>query len=144
MIILDTNVLSELMRSSPSSSVLAWVAKQPTSELSTTSISEAEIFYGIELLAKGKRREQLLAAADAMFSEDLAGRVYGFDSDAARSFSKIAARRRELGTPISHADAQIASIAQVRSAILATRNVADFQSCGIQVVDPWWLAEIGA
>src|SRR5262249_37412132 len=130
MIILDTNVLSELMRSNPSSSVLAWVAKQPASELSTTSITEAEIFYGIELLAKGKRREQLLAAANAMFTEDLAGRVHGFDSDAARAFSKIAARRRGLGKPISHADAQIASIAQVRTAKLATRNVEDFQNCG--------------
>ena len=137
MIILDTNVLSELMRSKPSSSVLAWVAKQPGSELSTTSITEAEIFYGIELLGKGRRREQLLAAADAMFAEDLGGRVHGFDSDAARAFSKIAARRRGLGKPISHADAQIAAIAQVRIARLATRNIEDFHDCGIEVVDPW-------
>jgi len=137
MIILDTNVLSELMRPTPSPRVAAWVAKQSVTELFTTSITEAEIFYGIELLAKGKRREALLAAAEAMFAEDLAGRVFGFESDAARVFSGIAARRRVLGRPISHADAQIAAIAQVRRAKLATRNVADFGDCGLDLVDPW-------
>jgi predicted nucleic acid-binding protein len=137
MTILDTNVLSELMRPKPSSRVVAWVAKQPATELFTTSITEAEIFYGIELLTKGKRREGLLGAAEAMFAEDLAGRVFGFESDAARVFSKIAAERRALGRPISHADAQIAAIARVRSAKLATRNVEDFEDCGLDVIDPW-------
>ena len=137
MIILDTNVLSELMRPKPSPRVVTWVAKQPATELFTTSITEAEIFYGIELLTKGKRREGLLAAAEAMFAEDLAGRVFGFESEAARVFSKTAAHRRVLGRPISHADAQIAAIAQVRGAKLATRNVADFQDCGLDVIDPW-------
>ncbi|HZE27725.1 MAG TPA: type II toxin-antitoxin system VapC family toxin [Terriglobales bacterium] len=137
MIILDTNVLSELMRPKPSPRVVAWVAKQPATELFTTSITEAEIFYGIELLTKGKRREGLLAAAEAMFAEDLAGRIFGFESDAARVFSKIAAHRRVLGRPITHADAQIAAIAQVRGAKFATRNVADFDDCGLDLVDPW-------
>jgi predicted nucleic acid-binding protein len=116
---------------------VTWVAKQPATELFTTSITEAEIFYGIELLTKGKRREGLLAAAEAMFTDDLAGRIFGFESDAARVFSKIAAHRRALGRPISHADAQIAAIAQVRGAKLATRNVADFEDCGLDIVDPW-------
>lgn len=137
MIILDTNVLSELMRPKPSPVVVAWVARQPAAELFTTSISEAEVFYGIELLTKGKRREGLLAAAEAMFAEDLAGRIFGFESDAARVFSKIAAHRRALGRPISHADAQIAAIAQMRGAKLATRNVADFEDCGLDVLDSW-------
>jgi len=137
MIILDTNLLSELMTPTPSPRVVAWVAKQPAAELFTTSITQAEIFYGIELLTRGKRREGLLAAAEAMFAEDLAGRVLGFDSDAARAFSKIAAHRRTLGRPISHADAQIAAITQVRGAKLATRNVADFEDCGFDAVDPW-------
>jgi predicted nucleic acid-binding protein len=137
MIILDTNVLSELMRPTPSPQVVAWVAKQPATELFTTSITEAEIFYGLELLGKGKRREGLLAAAEAMFAEDLAGRVFGFDSDAARAFSKIASHRRALGRPITHADAQIAAITQTRAAKLATRNVGDFEDCGVEVVDPW-------
>ena len=140
MIILDTNVLSELMRPHPSPRVTAWVGKQPVGELCTTSITEAEILFGIELLAKGKRQEQLLAAADAMFTEDLAGRIHSFDSDAARAFAKIAARRRGLGRPINHADGQIAAIAQVRTAKLASRNVSDFQDCGIDVVDPWTAA----
>ena len=137
MIILDTNVLSELMRPKPLSKVVDWVANQPSTELCTTAITEAEIFYGIQLLAKGKRREQLLKAADAMFAEDFAGRIFGFESDAARAYAAIAAHRRGLGKPISHADAQIAAIAHQRKAKLATRNVADFSDCGIEVVDPW-------
>jgi hypothetical protein len=137
MIILDTNVLSELMRRKPSPRVAAWVAKQPAAELFTTAITQAEVFYGIELLSKGKRREGLLRAAEAMFAEDLAGCILGFESDAARVFSRIAAHRRRLGRPISYADAQIAAIAQLRAAKLATRNVADFRDCGIEVVDPW-------
>lgn len=137
MIILDTKVISELMRPKSSAQVANWIAQQPGTELFTTSITEAEIFYGIELLGRSKRREGLLAAAEAMFSEDFAGRVFVFDSDAARVFAKIAAARRGLGRPISHADAQIAALAQVRGAKLATRNVDDFEGCGIEVVDPW-------
>ncbi len=137
MIILDTNVLAELMRPKPSPQVAAWVEKQPAAELFTTSITEAEIFYGIELLPSGKRREGLLRAAAVMFAEDLDGRICNFDSDAARAFARIAAHRRRRGKPISHADAQIAAIAQARGAKLATRNIADFEDCGVDVVDPW-------
>jgi len=137
MTILDTNVLSELMRPKPSVRVVAWIAKQPTIELFTTAITEAEIFYGIQLLTKGKRQEELLAAAEAMFAEDFAGRIFGFEGDAARAFAQIAARRRTLGRPISHADAQIASIARVHGAKLATRNLTDFEGCGVEIVDPW-------
>jgi len=137
MIILDTNVLSELMRPKPSPRVSGWVAKQPPTELFTTSITEAEIFFGIELLTQGRRREGLLQAAEAMFAEDLGGRIFGFESDAARLFSTIAARRRALGRPISHADAQIAAITKLRQAKLATRNVTDFDDCGIDLVNPW-------
>jgi len=136
MIILDTNVLSELMRPRPSPQVIAWVAAQPAAELFTTAITQAEILYGIELLARGKRRQALLAAAEAMFSEDLAGRIVGFEGEGARAFSRIAAHRRQIGKPISHADAQIAAIAQVHGAKLATRNFGDFAECGIEVVDP--------
>ncbi len=137
MIVLDTNVLSELMRPTPSPQVAGWLAKQVAGEIFTTTITEAEIFFGIELLSKGKRREQLRAAAEAMFSEDLADRVLTFDSAAARAFANIAARRRSGGKPISYADAQIAAIAQVRGARLATPNMADFADCGIEVSDPW-------
>lgn len=137
MIILDTNVLSELMKPSPATRVVQWVAKQPATELFTTSITEAEILYGIELLTHGKRRQGMLRAAQEMFNEDLGGRVIGFGSEAAASFAQIAARRRALGKPISHADAQIAAIARLTGAKLATRNVADFADCGVNLVDPW-------
>ena len=137
MIILDTDVLSELMRPKPSPRVSGWVAKQPATELFTTSITEAEIFFGIELLTQGKRREGLLRAAEEMFAEDLGGRIFGFESDAARLFSTIAAHRRALGRPMSHADAQIAAITKLREAKLATRNVTDFDDCGIDLVNPW-------
>ena len=137
MIILDTNVLSELMRPTPSSRVLNWVAGQPAMELFTTSITEAEIFMGIELLAQGKRRDQLLRAAEGLFAEDLGGRSLGFESDAARLFSKIAAYRQLLGRPIGHADAQIAAITKLKGAKLATRNTTDFDNCGIDLVNPW-------
>ncbi len=137
MIILDTNVISELMRPNPFPQVAAWVAKHAATELATTSITEAEILYGIEILKKSKRRDGLLVAAEAMFAEDFAGRIFSFDSEAAEAFSRIAARRRALGRPISHPDAQIAAIAKARGAKLATRNVADFEECGLDVMDPW-------
>src|ERR1051326_1306371 len=125
------------MKRQPSADVIAWAAQQPADKLFTTTITEAEIFYGIELLSKGRRRASLLAAAEAMFAQDLGGRILGFESKAARAFSQIAARRRQLGKPISHADAQIAAIAQSQGAKLATRNVGDFQDCGLTLVDPW-------
>ncbi len=137
MIVLDTNVLSELMAAQASHTVLAWISQQPARELFTTTVSEAEIFYGIELLSKGKKRDALLAGAERVFNEFLAGRIFDFDSDAARAYSKIATHRRKLGKPISHEDAQIAAIAQVRNAKLATRNIADFRDCDIELIDPW-------
>jgi toxin FitB len=137
MIVLDTNVLSELMRPNPSARVLAWIAQQPAAELFTTAITEAEIFYGIELLGQGKRRDGLLAAAEGMFTEDFGGRVLAFESDAARHFARIAARRRALGRPVSHADAQIAAMARAQGAKLATANGPDFADCSIVVIDPW-------
>jgi toxin FitB len=137
MIILDTNVLSELMRRAPDSRVTQWVAKQPEEELFTTSVSEAEIFYGIELLSASKRQESLLAAAEKTFTRFLQGRVLAFESDAARPFSRIVVHRRALGRPVGYADAQIASIARVSGATIATRDTDDFEDCGIRVVNPW-------
>jgi predicted nucleic acid-binding protein len=137
MIILDTNVLSELMRPTPSAHVSEWIGKQPAAELFTTSITEGEIFLGIELLPRGKRRDGLLRAAENMFVEDLGGRILGFESHAARLFATITARRQALGRPISHADAQIAAIARLHGAKLATRNMEDFSKCEIDLVNPW-------
>jgi len=137
MIILDTNVISELMQLHPSPRVMDWFARQSWEEIFTTSVTEAEIFYGIELLPEGKRRESLLAAAESVFAKELEGRVLGFDSYAARAFSKIAPNRRAVGRPISQLDAQIAAIAWFHDASLATRDIADFRDCGVDVVDPW-------
>lgn len=137
MIVLDTNVLSELMRLQPSPPVVAWFTKQPVAEVFTTSVTEAEIFYGIELLAAGKRRERLLEAAETMFTTVFAGRILAFDSDAARAFARLAANCRALGRPRSQADTEIAAIAQAHGAKLATRNAADFSDCGLDLVDPW-------
>ena len=137
MIVLDTNVLSELMRSQPSVRVVTWFARQQPAELFTTSVTEAEIFYGIELLAAGKRRKGLLEAAETMFTKVFAGRILAFDSDAARAFARLAANGRALGRPRSQADTQIAAIAQAHGAKVATRNAADFSDCGLDLVDPW-------
>jgi|SRR5580704_3013673 predicted nucleic acid-binding protein len=137
MIILDTNVLSELMKSQPDPAVTEWVDAQPEPELFTTSITEAEIFLGVELLSIGKRRDVLLAAAERVFAVDFEGRILGFESESARAFSKISAHRRRLGKPISQADAQIAAIAQVRRAKVATRDIAGFRDCDVEILNPW-------
>jgi toxin FitB len=137
MIVLDTNVLSELMKSNGSQTVYEWVSKQAQMSLFTTTITEAEILYGIALLPKGKRRNALTETAHQMFSEDFEKRVLPFDTDAAKVFAQIAAERRQVGRPISQFDAQIAAICYSRNAQLATRNVMDFRDCGLSVLNPW-------
>ncbi len=102
-----------------------------------TTITVAEILFGIDLLPKGKRRDKMLAEANATFAEDFAGRILPFDETAARAFPEVAAARRAQGRPISDLDAQIAAIARSRDAVLATRNIADFEGCGLHLVNPW-------
>jgi predicted nucleic acid-binding protein len=137
MIVLDTNVLSEALRPVPEPTVLDWLADQPRSSLFTTAVTRGEILYGIRLLSDGKRRQGLWDAANKIFHEDFAGHVLSFDSDAADMYAEIAASRRIAGKPISQFDAMIASMARSRGAFLATRNVKDFDNCGIEVVNPW-------
>jgi predicted nucleic acid-binding protein len=137
MIVLDTNVLSETLRPVPEPSVLDWLADQPRASLFTTAVTRGEILYGIRLLSDGKRRQGLWDAANKIFYEDFAGHVLSFDSDAADMYAEIAASRRIAGKPISQFDAMIASMARSRGAFLATRNVKDFDNCGIEVVNPW-------
>jgi predicted nucleic acid-binding protein len=137
MIVLDTNVLSELMKPQPEPLVFQWVARQPRPALFTTAVTMGEILSGLELLPAGRRRAALTAAAGALFEESLAGRVLPFDSDAAERYATIAAARHRAGRPISPFDAQIASIVSSRGAALATRNTADFERCGIHLVNPW-------
>ncbi|MBD2294500.1 type II toxin-antitoxin system VapC family toxin [Anabaena sphaerica FACHB-251] len=137
MIILDTNLLSELMKPKKSEAVRNWTNQQPLMSLFTTTITQAEILYGITLLAEGKRRDELAQAAQLMFSEDFAGRILPFDQNAAVAFANIASQRRKNGTPISQADAQIAAICYIHRATIATRNVSDFKGCGINIINPW-------
>jgi toxin FitB len=137
MILLDTNVISELMRREPSAQVVAWIEERPRSRLGITAITQAEVLYGIELLPKGRRKQALLTTAQTMFSEDFRGRIFPFNSDAAHVFAKISAVRQTQGKPISQLDAQIAAIVQALGAELATRNVTDFEGCGIKLLDPW-------
>lgn len=137
MIVLDTNVLSELMRATPDPQVEHWIARRPASSLFVTTITQAEILYGVALLPSGKRRDRLRVAVDGLFEQDFAERLLPFDEAAAREFADIASGRKRRGSPISQFDAQIAAIAKSRGAELATRNVADFTDCGLAIVNPW-------
>ena len=137
MIVLDTNVLSEAIRPVPSRRVLDWLAAQQPSGLFTTAISEAELFYGLALLPAGKRRTSLEEAVRRMLEEDFAQRVLPFDRAAASAFAVIASGRRKKGRPISEFNAQIAAVARINGAAVATRNADDFRDCGIGVIDPW-------
>lgn len=137
MIVLDTNVVSEIIRPAPSEQVLIWISSQPALLLYTTSITQAEMLYGMEVLTKGKKKQSLEAALEGMFSEDFRDRILAFDPGCARHYAEIAAARKSLGRPISQFDAQIASIAKARKATLATRNIEDFTDCGIKLVNPW-------
>ena len=138
MIVLDTNVLSELMKRRGSQFVRNWAAQQPVMSLFTTTITQAEILYGIAILPQGKRRDELTQSAYLMFAEDFSSRVLPFDEAAAVAFASIAAQRRANGNPISQADAQIAAICSSRQATIATRNVSDFAGCGISIINPWY------
>lgn len=137
MIVLDTNVLSELLRSEPERRVIEWIETQPDTSLFTTTVTQGEILLGIAVLPSGRRRSALSSAARAIFEEDLATRVLPFDGDAAVAFAEIGAARRATGRPISQLDAMIAAIAQSRDAVLATRNTRDFEHCGVDLIDPW-------
>ena len=137
MILLDTNVLSEALKPLPSPIVLRWLAAQEPSSVFTTSVTQAEVLYGIETLPPGKRRTRLLAAVQKMFAEEFEGRILPFDEDSARAFAGIVAARDAAGRPISQFDAMIAAIARSHRAAVATRNTADFQHCGIDLINPW-------
>jgi predicted nucleic acid-binding protein len=135
-IVLDTNVVSELMRPAPDARVVAWLRLQTPGGLTTTAVTIAELHYGIARLPKGRRATTLaraLAKTLAAFPEQ----ILPFDAAAATADGSIAATREAAGRPIAALDAEIAAICQTRSATLATRNVKDFDGCGIDTVDPW-------
>lgn len=138
MYLLDTNVLSEVMRPLPSANVLAWLDEQVPDQVWICAISRAEIALGIALLPEGQRKRGLLQNARAMFAEEFAGRSLAFDDRAADCYAEVLASRRRQGRPISVEDAQIASIAVASGLRVATRNTADFIGIPhLEVVDPW-------
>ena len=137
MILLDTNVLSELMRAKPDPRVLAWVDSQPASRLMICSITVAEILYGIARMPDGKRKQGLLDIASAMFDEDFAGNILPFDADAAVHYAEIAAEGEARGRGVDMADAQIAAIGRLHDAVISTRNIRHFESLGVSLIDPW-------
>jgi hypothetical protein len=138
MIVLDTNVISELMRSQPNPRVFAWTASQPRASLYTTSINCAEILFGFGALPEGRRRKALANAAATMFNEDLGGRVLAFDAAAAAArYSEIVVNRRRAGAPIEAFDALIAATASVAGAVVATRDTGGFEDCGLTLINPW-------
>ena len=137
MLVLDTNVVSELMRERPNPDVLRWVDNQLTDNLFVTSVTEAEIRTGIAILPEGERQRGLAASAERLFSVLFSERILPFDSDAARVYAMLAAERRVAGRPINQSDCQIAAIARCRGASVATRDVDDFEGSGIEVINPW-------
>ncbi|MGO8768504.1 MAG: type II toxin-antitoxin system VapC family toxin [Mycobacterium sp.] len=137
MILLDTNVLSALMRREPDRAVVAWLDDQPGESIWTTTITILEVRTGIELLEQGRRRRQLEQAFGELLTEDLGGRVQPFDQPAALAAASIAAARQRAGRPVEIRDVQIAGIATARRATLATRNTRHFDAVGVNVVDPW-------
>jgi toxin FitB len=137
MIVLDTNVVSELMRPQPDTAVSAWLDDQSEEELWITSVVEAELHSGVDLLPAGRKQRALRDAVEGMISVDFQGRILDFDGRAARHFGKIFAHRQEIGRPIDQMDALIAATALSHGATLATRNTPDFEHCGIRLVNPW-------
>ena len=137
MIILDTNIISELLRKVPAPQVMAWLAGQPVQELVTTSITIAELRFGAQSLPNGKRRDTLNAQITAMLKKQLIGSVLSFGQEEAEIYGALAADLRRRGIAIGMADKMISAIALLQDATLATRNSKDFLPCGVKVVDPF-------
>ena len=137
MFAIDTNVVSELMRSEPTPNVVAWIAQRDAREMYLTAVSEAELRYGVAILPAGKRKNALEAAMSHWLDQGFGERILPFDRVAARVYAEIAASRRQAARPIGQADCQIAAICRSRGAFLVTRNVRDFELTGVKVIDPW-------
>jgi len=136
-ILLDTNVLSELIRREPDEGVVSWLDSLDTAAVATTAITAAELFYGVARLPQGRRKQQLSEAIHGLIEEDFDGRVEPFDVTAAVHYAGLVSDRDALGRPIGVADAQIAAITRKLGATLATRNIDDFKDTGVDLIDPW-------
>jgi predicted nucleic acid-binding protein len=139
MFVLDTNILSAMMSAEPAPPVAAWISGHPTRILYTAAVCQAEILSGLAVMPEGRRRRDLEAAALAMFTEDFEGRVLPFDSEAAVAYADMFAGRRRAGRPTTTLDLMIAAVARTNRASVVTRNVADFDGCGVVAVNPWEL-----
>ena len=137
MIVLDTNVVSELLRPAPATQVEAWLSAQDGATVYFTAVGEAQLRHGVAILPAGRRRTALSGAVEGILEEDFRDRILPFDRAAARAYAAIAAERRAAGRPISQFDCQIAAIARAHGAAAATRNTSDYAGCGIEVIDPW-------
>ena len=137
MIILDTNVVSALMRDPPDPAVIAWLDRQPPPSMWVTAITVLETRFGIAIMAAGRRREALSEAFERVIAEDLEGRILAFDQAAAEATAALMARRQAEGRIGELRDSMIAGIALARRATLATRNVKHFDEAGLEIVDPW-------
>lgn len=137
MIILDTNVISELMKDEPAEIVFAWFDQYQPKEIFTTSITMAEILNRLPSMADGNRKEQLSIKADLLFSVDFKGQILPFEEKSAVYFAEFSANRKIKGKPVTFPDAQIAAICKQHKAMLATRNTKDFINCGIEIENPW-------
>ena len=136
--VLDTNVLSELMRVRPAAVVLDWFTQNTGSAMHISAVTQAEILTGIALLPEGKRRTALATAADLMFEQDFADHCLAFDAVAARNYALIVSERTRHGHPITIEDAQIAATAMTNALVVATRNAADFKNiAGLEIINPW-------
>jgi len=136
-IVLDTNVISEVMRPHPSAAVVAWLNRQPGTNLFITSISLAEIGYGLRVLADGQRRRILQNRFEEFVNQGFEYRILNFDAAAARIYSEIMGYKKEIGCPMSFPDGQIAAITLVNHFKLATRNIKDFSNCGLDLINPF-------
>lgn len=137
MILLDTNVVSAVMTRSPDAAVVAWLDRQETLTLFVCAVTVAEIRYGLHILPDGRRRSSLEDRFSRFLAEGFSGRVLPFDSEAAQRYGEIMAARRGDGRPMGILDGQIAAIARAHRLAVATRNVRDFERCGVEVVDPF-------
>jgi toxin FitB len=138
-IVLDTNVISELARKMPDPGVLSWLDSLEVSGVATTAITAAELRYGVARLPDGHRKRELTMVISGILTEDFHGRVLPFDERASARYADIVTGRERIGRPIGVADAQIAAICRDLEAILATRNDADFEESGIELINPWKL-----
>ncbi|MYD65865.1 MAG: type II toxin-antitoxin system VapC family toxin [Chloroflexi bacterium] len=137
MIVLDTNVVSELMRENSAPEVREWFFAQSSSDVYLSAVTEAELRYGIAIMPAGRRRDTLAIALEGFVEGDLEGRVLSFDTIAAKAYATIGAERRAAGRPIGHADAQIAAIARSQGASVATRDRGGFEGTGVDLINPW-------